>query len=334
MTARQNGNSPWGGLDLVEGFALAQAVEALHREGILADLSEWRSAAQLAAPRDLDESTLSALLNYTATRTDVLGKQGDRYRLSRAYRNSTWLGQLLDQYVGAYGPNLGNLSAILREPREGRKLVDRKRHADAFRQARMSGFPEVVRIIEKCGFSRVLDIGCGNAGLLASLATAYLEFEGWGIDASADMCRVARQKIAAEGIADRVHVLQGDAWTCGEILEPALRREIQAVVACSLLNEFFLGGDEPAIEWLKSIAELFDDRILVVADYYGRLGRPGDDAAGHVLLHDFVQSISGQGIPPGDVSGWGRIYAAAGCRLSQAFDLGSDVPRFVHIVVL
>ncbi|MEI9983883.1 MAG: hypothetical protein WDN69_12120 [Aliidongia sp.] len=97
-----------------------------------------------------------------------------------------------------------------------------------------------------------------------------------------------------------------------------------------LLNEFMADSGTNAIRVLSDLAKLLPGRMLVIADYYGRLNEPAD-AVPAFLLHDFVQLVSGQGIPPPDSAGWGRLYAASGWRLVHVIN-DDRSNRFVHIL--
>ena len=88
-----------------------------------------------------------------------------------------------------------------------------------------------------------------------------------------------------------------------------------------------------SIAWLAEIRRRFRGRPLLIADYYGRLGNDDVGTDQDLLLHDYAQLISGQGVPPHDVSEWKAIYAEAGCRLVHVTeDISSS--RFIHIVLL
>jgi hypothetical protein len=51
------------------------------------------------------------------------------------------------------------------------------------------------------------------------------------------------------------------------------------------------------------------------------------------LLHDYVQLISGQGIPPATAAEWRSIYSQAGCRLVHVID-DTSTTRFIHVIAL
>jgi hypothetical protein len=104
------------------------------------------------------------------------------------------------------------------------------------------------------------------------------------------------------------------------------------------MNELFSRGPEEAIRFLQRLRGRFRGKDLWIVDYYGRLGigrTTRKVGGGHGLLHDVVQILSGQGVPPATSKEWGKIYRSAGCRLIEAHDFGSaDIEWFIHRVRL
>ena len=293
-------------LDLVEALQLAQAVARLHDRGLLTSLSQPRTAEELAKKHRVDVVILRGTLDYIAARTNLVRKQGDRFVATRHYDAASKF--LLDVYALAYGgPG-----------------VDRRRLARAFKSASPSG--ALPAIIRQLGFNHVLDLGCGSGSLLVALARDDPHFVGWGIELDPAMCKVARANVRTARVAGRVKIFRGDA------MRPKIRAGVQAVVASQLANEMFGSGTARVIAWLRRVRRAFPDRPLLIADYYGRLGT-GRRTGRETLLHDFIQLISGQGVPPADRKEWQRLYDAAGCRLVHVIE-DTHTTLFVHLVVL
>ena len=95
----------------------------------------------------------------------------------------------------------------------------------------------------------------------------------------------------------------------------------------------FAKGMAPVVAWLVHLRGMFPGRPMLIADYYGRLSAPALPWDRATLLHDFVQLISGQGIPPHSLVEWQSLYQAAGCRLVHVTEDTSST-RFLHILVL
>ena len=56
---------------------------------------------------------------------------------------------------------------------------------------------------------RICDLGTGSGAILAALLSECRAATGWGVDRSAEACRVAWRNLAALGLAERAGVLQG-----------------------------------------------------------------------------------------------------------------------------
>lgn len=330
--ASDRGEVPrWRVLDLVEGFQLSHAVFALHDLGLLAALDKPASASELAARFGLDEHTLGGVLEYVAARTDLLRRTGRRFVATRSYTGGARF--LLDLYAGAYAENAARLPHLLRDPSAAPAAVDRARHARAFGAvggAALGVLPEIVR---QLGLNHLLDIGCGNGALLLELAGSDPDFVGWGLDVNPAMCRIARARFRDAGLGRRVRVLSGDSSELSSVITKGAAASIRSVSACNVANEMFREGGGRAVRWLRGIRKVLPGRPLLVADYYGRLGRKGGRAGRETLLHDYAQLISGQGVPPPSLAAWRYVYERAGCKLAHVIE-DTSTTRFVHLLIL
>jgi SAM-dependent methyltransferase len=275
---------------------------------------------------------LRATLEYLATRTDLVRRSpGGRYMTGKQYNGESRF--LIELYACAYGANALRLRALLRKPELAAKAVDRAAFARAFRTAqvsRVTGIPEILRQLK---INHLLDLGCGGGDLLCELAVADSTFVGWGMDSNAALCKATRARLRKSRLGGRVKILLGDGGNPRNSIPIDVRKRLQGVTACQFANEFFRNGTSSAVTWLRRLRQILPGRPLIVADYYGRLGYPKRRADRLTLLHDFAQVISGQGVPPPDVSGWHSVYAAAGCHLLHALE-DRVTTRFLHIVKL
>jgi SAM-dependent methyltransferase len=321
----------WHAFDLVEAFQLARAVATLHDLGLLAALKQPATADELSSRYALDAGLLRGVLEYVAARTDLLRKSGGRFVTTRAYAGGSRF--LLDLYVGAYGGNAARLAELLRDPTSAPKAVNRALHARAFDAADGSTLGVLPEIIRRLGFNHLLDLGCGSGALLLELAGQDSEFVGWGIDINPAMCRVARARIRAARLGKRVRVTVGDCRNPTSMLPAGVSDRVRAVTACNVANEMFGDGGESAVAWLQGLRQALPGRPLLLVDYYGRLGRKGGRPDPRTLLHDYVQLISGQGVPPANAAEWRSIYSRAGCRPLHIIE-DKATTRFIHILRL
>jgi len=321
--------------DLAEAFQLSHAISTLHGLGVLETIRRPSTAAAVASAHGLNPALVCGLLEFAAARTSLVRKIGRRFTITESYSPASQF--LLELYTCAYGRNAIDLAKVLRRPRLATAAVDRKRHAQAFRLAGSLPVDDTVaELIGKLHFNHVLDLGCGSGALLLKLAKQIPGFVGWGLELNPAMCKLARARIRSAG-EKGIRIVQGDSRTVRQALSANFRSNVKTVTACQVANEMFGAGFSGAVSWLRGLRRVFPGRLLLVADYYGRLGRRvlGNqrETMRQTILHDYVQLISGQGVPPGNVKQWRAIYAKAGCRLATAVE---DVrtTRFVHVVVL
>jgi SAM-dependent methyltransferase len=314
----------WSAADLAEAFHLAHAANYLVDAGLLDD--QEHPVGKLAAARGLDPVVLGGMLEFLAARTDLVSRGETGFSagpgLGPAARG------VIDQYLGAYGPNVAALPDILSGAVNGRSLTDRGRHARAYASGAGAAAALLPGLLGKLGLDHVLDLGCGSGELLAKLAGRDPAFHGHGVDANPDMIDVA---LARDLPANRVRFTVGDVTDPQTCVPDDVRAAAEVLVASSLLNEFF-GTSGAAAGWLRLLGGAFPGRLLVVVDYYGVLGHSADPPP-HLALHDWIQLISAQGVPPPNLDGWQSVYRQADCRLLHAIQ-DPKTSVFIHLVRL
>lgn len=319
----------WSAWELAEAFHLAHAADFVVDIDLL-DETE-RSAEELAATAGVDPRLLRGLLELLACRTDLVA------RGPRGFRKGSGLGvveeAMLHQYVGAYGANAAALAGILASPGSGREATDRGRHAVAFARVPGPGAALLPDLLTKLDLGSVLDLGCGTGELLTRLAGGDDGFRGWGVDSNPAMLALAEERLRASSAAEgQVRFFVGDVTDLAGAVPADVVAEVATVVAASLLNEFFDPDSATAVRWLRSVSRVLPGRVLVVADYYGALGHVPDPPPRRAI-HDWIQLISSQGVPPPDLPGWEAVYVAAGCALLHAVE-DTDAGVFIHFVRL
>ena len=319
----------WSVFDLVEACQLSRAVTVLNDLKVFESAKPF-SAKQVAAKHSLDATLLAGVLDYVALRTELLRRTtGEQFVVTK--KNSRFL---IDLYTGAYGGTANQLTKILRNPAVAPASVDRVRYARAFESvdsAAQGILPDVISALE---FNYTLDLGCGNGDLLLELARRNGSFIGWGIDSNPAMLKVARARLRKVQIGKRVRFLEADGVRLRQEIPAGVRSQVRSITCCNFANEMFAQGEREAINWFRELRECFPGRPLLNCDYYGRLGRTkGRKLQRETLLHDYVQLISGQGIPPATMAQWRSIYSKAGCRLVHVIE-DTSTTRFIHVVGL
>lgn len=329
----------WSAFDLAEGLQLAHAVSALHDLGVLRSLARPATAAALARRHRLDPGLLAGALAYVAARTDLVEQRGARFVATA--RCTPAAHYLIDLYCGAFGRNAIELARLLRTPARAAAAVDRRRHARAFAAAGAgatatapgAALSPVAAVIRQLGLGAVLDLGCGTGALLIALAAHDPGFAGWGVERNRAMCTLARRAVRAAGLNRRIRIFTGDAAALGAVLPGDVAAAVRTVAMCDVANEMFGAGPAPFAAWLGRLRSRLPGRVLIVSDYYGRLGTARTPADRGTLLHDYVQVISGQGVPPAGVDAWQALYRRARCRLVHAIE-DTTTTRFLHVVRL
>jgi len=319
-------------VELMDGLYLAQAALALHELGVLSSMESSVTPESIASQHQLDPSILRGTLDYLAERTNLIRKTASGYERTDHYAKDVQF--LFDLYGGAYARNVSSLARVLKNPRLAPQLVNRTKHAEAFSNAGGTDNAWIASVVRELEWNHVLDIGCGPAAMLIQLAAADDRFVGWGLESNEWMCGSARRFIREARLAKRIQVLHCDLKRIEASIPARTIASIEALTACQVVNELFAKGSTRAVAWLKRLRQIFPERPLLIADYYGRLGSKHKSGRHPVvLLHDYVQLISGQGVPPPGFEEWARIYSEAGCRLVHVTEDSSST-RFLHIVVL
>ena len=119
----------FGALELMQALQLGHAVAALHALGVMDALSIARRPEDLGRQFGLDAALLRGLLDHAARATDLVRRQGRRYRRTRAWNREARFLVGLDG-VGRYVDDAAQPDGAC-EARLGRC-----RHAVPTRQAR------------------------------------------------------------------------------------------------------------------------------------------------------------------------------------------------------
>lgn len=323
----------WTAYDLSEGFFLAHAFATVERLGILESLKTPTTAQAVAKKYRVDERVLDAILQMLTLRTTLLRYISGKYVLTEDFGRVARFYFL--QYVGSYGANARALEEILKNPTLAGSYVDREQHKRAFEQTASWGNNPLAKALVDRQVNDVVDIGCGTASLLLYLASINKGFRGWGIDSNPWMCREAKKRVAQAGARDRIEIFSGDSRDLSGSRLARVASKVEVLTATGVANEFFSDGITYAADWLANIKAMFPGRTMYIADYYGQLGFRRGSLTRGIALHDFVQVISGQGVPPPSLAAWKQVYRAAGCKLIETIPMEHPkASNFIHVVAL
>lgn len=327
-----------GPLEIIEGFYLAHIINHFHQDGVFQRLTGEQDEAEVAVEFGYDDELFKALLDFIYQTTNLLARNRSKhYLFNPKYQRYYFLGFQFDKFIGSYGPALAQLEQSLRSEKLGRPLVNRDVEARAYHTLGSPPNPLVIEIVQDLKLHSLIDLGCGPATLLTALCEADTTFKAWGIDESKEMCKVARERIANAHLTKRISIIHADARNLGKYIRLQVRQNIEALQSKGLFNELFRHGNDGAIKYLLKLKKWFPGRLLFIVDYYGKLTRVPNvrPKYRHTLIHDVIQVITAQGIPPSDLAGWVAVYTAAGCSIEHAFEGDSQgIEWFVHLVRL
>ena len=252
----------------VRGYYETKALLAMWRMGLLrrAGSGEPLKLAELVAD-GYDEEPLVALLNYLTVR-GYLRKDDTVYTL-------TARGAALVPYFGYLGTMVGAYEPVLAEVENlvaGRKVFGRDVHRSvpdlatgltSLEDNLMTRFPELLR---DRTVTKVMDLGCGSGRMLSRVVRSRPGLTGVGVDASAEICAVATETVAADGLADRVAIEVGDAGQVSRLPADA-RSGVDLVMIMFVLHELLRQrGRDGVLTCLRDIAGVLgpDGTLLAV----------------------------------------------------------------------
>ncbi len=299
--------------ELFEGFALASVLASLDESGLLTDLE----AGPLTGERAGDEDgLLLASLRYLAQR-ELTEERDGAFALTERGRAVVKDKGYLVWLQGGYGHVLAGLGDFITGARRYGADVERAGRWVAEGSAligRDDVAPHAVEVLSGIEFSRVVDLGCGNARFLIGAAERF-GVTGVGVDLSPEACDDAAEMIAAAGQTGKVVVRCGDAGDLDAIPELA---EADLAVAHFLLHEIFEHGREALVAYLTKLGGLMPTGAhMLVAEVQPASGAHDERwRPEFTLLHAIMrQELL-------DADGWHEAFTAAGWSRHEVRDLG------------
>jgi SAM-dependent methyltransferase len=299
--------------ELFEGFALASVLASLDEAGLLAELE----AGPTSGERDGDaDRLLPAALRYLAQR-EIAEERDGAFELTERGRAIVKDKGYLVWLQGGYGHVLASLGDFVTGARRYGADVERAGRWVAEGSAligREDVAPYAAEVLATIAFSRVVDLGCGNARFLIGAAQRF-GVTGVGVDLSPEACEDAERMIGEAGLAGTVRVRCGDAGNLDAIPELA---EADLAVAHFLLHEIFEHGREALVGYLRKLGTLMPRGAhMLVAEVQPASGAPDERwRPEFTLLHAIMrQELL-------DADGWHEAFSAAGWTRRTVRDLG------------
>jgi 2-ketoarginine methyltransferase len=255
---------------LAKGYYTTKAMLAMWRLGLLdrAERDGELDAGAVAAEWGVPEELISPLFNYLIVRGFLERTGNGRVRLTQRGVEAYPYRGYLSTMVGAYEPVFSQLEAIVSgRLRYGKDIV--RSHEEMVRgltalEDRMMG--TVTAAVLDAHVHKVLDLGCGSARMLSRMCELDPKLHAVGVDRDPSSCAVARETVQQRGLADRMSIIEGDAFEVAA-LPAGLLAGVDTVTVMFLLHEVLRQrGRDGTVRLLTEIAELVgpDGRLVMV----------------------------------------------------------------------
>ncbi len=301
-----------GGDEFIRGFFATPTIIALLNVGFFDTLLKERrvNIQSFASEQGLNLDILKPLCEYLYE-IKALDKEGMSYTFGPT-------GQMLAEMVrgsfysaAAYSPVFFNLEPLLR----GQSTYGEDIKRDTAMAAAGSGavgklfmFPIVQELLNRNGFTKVLDLGCGDAAFLVDLCKADPGVTGYGIDLSAeaiaDGCRNATQ----ENVQDRIHLVAEDMFKLDSVAEQF--KSVQAATSFFVLHEFLRNGRGRVVEFFKTFREAFPGTSLIICESVRHTPEQIRKRLGPLAEFQLVHDLTGQN--PITRDEWRSAFTEAG----------------------
>jgi SAM-dependent methyltransferase len=254
----------WHGI--LEGFYTSRTVQALLNVGFFDSIEEHGrvDARTFAESRGLDPDILVALADSLAA-LRLLDRRGGMYSLTPKGQVVTGTARGWFDLTYGYEDVFHHLEDLLtRTSRYGQDV-----HRRSAFVARGSGeverqfyFPLAAEIVRKRGFTKVLDLGCGDGTFLRTLCQRDPRVVCHGIDLAPEAIAEGKERAREEGLSERVDLLTADVRQIATL--PASWRDLDVAFTFFVLHEVLYHGEAGLLELLGSFRRLFPRVPLVV----------------------------------------------------------------------
>jgi SAM-dependent methyltransferase len=306
---------------IIEGYYLASVLISLNATGVFKKPGRIHSIGTFFPKHDI--------FRMLITRTDILQRKGKlHFTINSKYRSYMDLGFHIEKFLMAYG----NFRTINKTPKI---ITDDKLFSQAFVAAAQFQNPTLIKsIFKSLKASVILDLGCGAGNILNAFAKSGKIHRSIGVEQNPFLIKAARASIRKNGLSKRVRIAHGNVVTFENLITKKEIAEIDVVFGSSILNEFFYTPTK-LISLLKKIKRIFPGKTLIVSDYYGVFHAAdfADVNRHYNLVHDFMQVLSAQGVPPKDDTSWNKYYKDADLELVHTFHGSANgINWFVHVI--
>jgi SAM-dependent methyltransferase len=256
-----------GWQELIRGYFATHAFHALMNTGLLDEMLA-KGAIELepfAKSAGVEIKVLRPLCE--ALYSDGLFDQngtGDSYRLSEKGRAifEVLKGWLEVSY--GYSEVFSSLEGMLRGTKVYGKDFYRKSDFVATGSGEMENwvfFPTVNQMIIEKGYSRVLDLGCGDGTFLRRLCELNNSVQCFGIDIAPEAIQVGIERAQAAGLEKRISLYTADIQDVTGM--PDTLRTAEVATIFFILHEILYLGEDRLIQFLQAYRKNFTGIPLI-----------------------------------------------------------------------
>jgi len=319
------------GTPIERGFFATRAIQALFNVGFLDRLSaEGRvDLSAFSREKGLDLRILRLLCDYLYA-LHFLDKDGDRYSLGRHGRILTEVLRGTFDLMYAYEGLFHDLESLLRREKSyGREVKRREEFVGkgSGQSARLLPFPMAADLIKRNGFSKILDLGCGDGEFLISLVKGNSHFRGYGVDLSEEVVALAGRRLLQEGLTDRIQIMVGDLFNLREIREKV--GVPHAATTFYVLHEFLWNGREAVIDLLRQFRKVFPGVSLITCEITQVQSEDFRKKPTAILEHHLFHDLSQQRVISREQ--WKRIFLESGLNLLEELRLDFSQMSIFHL---
>lgn len=304
---------------MVKGHYTAKALLALWRLGLLAEAAAGEdadiSAAAVRLGIDLDQ--IRPLFDYLIVRGYLRRDEAGICRpTARTVAAAPYFGYF-STMIGAYEPVFARIEDLL----TGKLVYGRdlsRSYEEMVRgltalEERLMG--PVVAVAQE-GATKVVDLGCGSARMLARICQHGPGINAVGVDLNPDSCATARETVSREGLEGRVTILQGNAADLDSLPQDALAG-VDMVSVMFLLHEILRQrGREQVVRLLSQIGKLVGPGgRLVMVEVSGTVEPAYRENLLFVPEYELLHEYTNQRLAPRE--DWEAMVAEAGMKVSD-----------------
>lgn len=257
------------GLGHVRGYVVTRCLWSLMNTGLLDTILENGSVEieDFAKSRGLDLEVLRSVCEYLDG-IKVLNYSDGRCSLESAGAILLEEPRGLFDLLYGYEPIFRELDEMLLGTKTYGRNVTRRSEAVARGSGalgRQFPFLAVRELVFSHGFSRVLDLGCGDLEFLFLLCEKP-DIICFGVDYDAEVVELARQRLKNSDCDNKITVSLTDMFDVEALA--ARYPGADAITAIDVFHEYFRDGPDKVIGLLKELKKHFPQTHLVLAEFF------------------------------------------------------------------